>query len=146
VVRAPKKVSGGEQIFVQPTTSLVEALFRGLVSGHRPQDRGDVPPTRRCRGGRGHHFPPGQIIHLCDRPPVDVDDPGDIEGAKAFNGELVDFALARGGTCTGEHGIGVLKRRWLRDELGARQWELQRDIKRVFDPTGILNPGVVFAD
>ncbi|MDY0830271.1 FAD-linked oxidase C-terminal domain-containing protein [Microbacterium sp. BG28] len=60
--------------------------------------------------------------------------------------DLFRSALRLGGTLTGEHGIGVLKRRWLRDELGARQWSLQRDIKRVFDPTGILNPGVVFAD
>lgn len=60
--------------------------------------------------------------------------------------DLFRSALRLGGTLTGEHGIGVLKRRWLRDELGARQWELQRDIKRVFDPTGVLNPGVVFAD
>lgn len=60
--------------------------------------------------------------------------------------ELFRSALRLGGTLTGEHGVGVLKRRWLRDELGARQWALQRDIKRVFDPTGILNPGVVFAD
>lgn len=60
--------------------------------------------------------------------------------------DLFRSALRLGGTLTGEHGIGVLKRRWLRDELGARQWELQRDIKRLFDPTGILNPGVVFAD
>jgi glycolate oxidase len=60
--------------------------------------------------------------------------------------DLFRSALRLGGTLTGEHGIGVLKRRWLRDELGARQWQLQRDIKRVFDPTGILNPGVVFAD
>lgn len=60
--------------------------------------------------------------------------------------DLFRSALRLGGTLTGEHGIGVLKRQWLRDELGARQWQLQRDIKRVFDPTGILNPGVVFAD
>ncbi|MDR6199172.1 glycolate oxidase [Microbacterium sp. SORGH_AS428] len=60
--------------------------------------------------------------------------------------DLFRSALRLGGTLTGEHGVGVLKRRWLRDELGARQWALQRDIKRVFDPTGILNPGVVFAD
>lgn len=59
--------------------------------------------------------------------------------------ELFRAALRLGGTLTGEHGIGVLKRRWLADELGADQWELQRRIARVFDPTGILNPGKVFA-
>ncbi|WZH37312.1 MAG: FAD-linked oxidase C-terminal domain-containing protein [Microbacterium enclense] len=59
--------------------------------------------------------------------------------------EVFRAALALGGTLTGEHGIGVLKRRWLADELGDDQWRLQRDIARVFDPLGILNPGKVFA-
>ncbi|MFG6502875.1 FAD-binding oxidoreductase [Microbacterium sp. P05] len=58
---------------------------------------------------------------------------------------LFHAALDLGGTLTGEHGIGVLKRRWLADELGDDQWELQRQIARVFDPAGILNPGKVFA-
>jgi len=53
-------------------------------------------------------------------------------------------AIRLGGTLTGEHGIGVLKRRWLKDELGAEQFELQRQIKAVFDPLGILNPGKVY--
>ena len=47
-------------------------------------------------------------------------------------------------TSTGEHGIGLLKRRWLADELGDDQVQLQRDIAAVFDPLGILNPGKVF--
>ncbi|MDQ1123059.1 FAD-binding oxidoreductase [Microbacterium trichothecenolyticum] len=59
--------------------------------------------------------------------------------------QLFHAALRLGGTLTGEHGIGVLKRRWLADELGDDQWKLQRDIARVFDPLGILNPGKVFA-
>ena len=59
-------------------------------------------------------------------------------------GELFTTALALGGTLTGEHGIGILKRRWLGDELGADQLALQREIKRLFDPRGILNPGKVF--
>ncbi len=59
--------------------------------------------------------------------------------------ELFRAAIRLGGTLTGEHGIGVLKSRWLADELGEDQWELQRQIVRVFDPAGILNPGKVFA-
>ncbi|MDL9978974.1 FAD-binding oxidoreductase [Microbacterium sp. ASV49] len=59
--------------------------------------------------------------------------------------DLFRAALRLGGTLTGEHGIGLLKRRWLADELGDDQWRLQRDIKGVFDPQGILNPGKVFA-
>ncbi|WP_292831195.1 FAD-linked oxidase C-terminal domain-containing protein [Microbacterium sp.] len=59
--------------------------------------------------------------------------------------DLFRAALRLGGTLTGEHGIGVLKRRWLKVELGEDQWQLQRQIARVFDPAGILNPGKVFA-
>jgi glycolate oxidase len=59
--------------------------------------------------------------------------------------DLFRSALRLGGTLTGEHGVGVLKRRWLAEELGGDQWELQRQITRVFDPAGILNPGKVFA-
>lgn len=58
--------------------------------------------------------------------------------------ELFLAALRLGGTLTGEHGIGLLKRRWLRDELGDDQLDLQNQIKAVFDPAGILNPGKVF--
>lgn len=59
--------------------------------------------------------------------------------------ELFEAALALGGTLTGEHGVGLLKRRWLERELGPDSFALQQDIKRVFDPLGILNPGKVFA-
>jgi glycolate oxidase len=57
---------------------------------------------------------------------------------------LFRHAVALGGTLTGEHGVGLLKRKWLLEELGQTQWELQRKIKEVFDPQGILNPGKVF--
>lgn len=57
---------------------------------------------------------------------------------------LFRAAIRLGGTLTGEHGIGMLKSRWLAEELGEDQWELQRQITRVFDPLGILNPGKVF--
>jgi glycolate dehydrogenase FAD-linked subunit len=58
--------------------------------------------------------------------------------------EMFRTAVALGGTLTGEHGVGILKRRWLAEELGADAFELQRGIKALFDPTGILNPGVMF--
>jgi len=60
--------------------------------------------------------------------------------------EIFDFAIKLGGTITGEHGVGVLKSRWLAEELGDDQWQLQREIVRVFDPQGLLNPGKVFPD
>ncbi len=58
--------------------------------------------------------------------------------------ELFRAALELGGTLTGEHGVGTLKRQWLEEELGTPQLALQRQIKAVFDPLGIMNPGKVF--
>ena len=57
---------------------------------------------------------------------------------------LFRSAVSLGGTLTGEHGVGILKSRWLKDELGDAQWQLQLKIKQLFDPKGILNPGKVF--
>lgn len=58
--------------------------------------------------------------------------------------ELFLDCLRLGGTLTGEHGVGILKKRWLRDELGDDGYALQKQLKQVFDPLGILNPGKVF--
>ncbi|MEV7970985.1 FAD-linked oxidase C-terminal domain-containing protein [Sphaerisporangium sp. NPDC088356] len=55
--------------------------------------------------------------------------------------EVFRAALDLGGTLTGEHGVGLLKRRWLGLESGPVVDEVQQGIKRVFDPLGILNPG-----
>ncbi|GAA2673899.1 MULTISPECIES: FAD-binding oxidoreductase [Actinosynnema] len=54
---------------------------------------------------------------------------------------IFEQALAVGGTLTGEHGVGALKRPWLAAELGEPVLELHRRVKAVFDPAGILNPG-----
>jgi len=58
--------------------------------------------------------------------------------------DVMAAGLAVGGTITGEHGVGLLKRSWLGTELGPRVTALQVGIKRIFDPEGILNPGKVW--
>jgi glycolate oxidase len=58
---------------------------------------------------------------------------------------LMAEALQLGGTITGEHGIGTLKRDYLPQQLGAASLALQRRLKLAFDPLGLLNPGKVFA-
>ena len=57
---------------------------------------------------------------------------------------MIDRALAAGGTCTGEHGIGFGKREKLIQEYGSEVVELMQMIKRAWDPDGILNPGKIF--
>jgi glycolate oxidase len=65
-----------------------------------------------------------------------------VEGpAKEALGAMFRLASSLGGTLTGEHGVGLLKRAWLRDELGDLSLEVQRSIRSVLDPLGILNPG-----
>ena len=72
-------------------------------------------------------------------------DPGDeemIAKAKQLNAGIVEDALARGGTCTGEHGVGIGKKPFLEQEHGDTL-PLMRGIKSLLDPNGILNPGKV---
>jgi D-lactate dehydrogenase (cytochrome) len=71
---------------------------------------------------------------------LDPEDPRELEAAERLNAEIVDWALTRGGTCTGEHGIGTGKLRYLEREHRELVPYLQA-LKAVFDPNGILNPG-----
>jgi D-lactate dehydrogenase (cytochrome) len=73
---------------------------------------------------------------------LDPADEASVARAVALNAALVEDALARGGTCTGEHGIGFGKLAYLAQEHGDLL-ELYRGIKNLFDPAGILNPGKV---
>ena len=65
--------------------------------------------------------------------------------AEAMNHTLVARALSMGGTCTGEHGVGIHKMGFLLDETGTGAVDMMRAIKRALDPKNILNPGKIFA-
>ena len=80
-------------------------------------------------------------FHVCVL--VDPNDAHDIARAEAFHGRLVERALAHGGTCTGEHGVGYGKARFLAAEHGPAGLEMMRAVKRALDPHGIFNPGKV---
>ncbi|MFB9588395.1 FAD-binding oxidoreductase [Streptomyces racemochromogenes] len=79
--------------------------------------------------------------------PVVCFDPADEDEtrrARASFDEIMALGLSLGGTITGEHGVGVLKKEWLARELGPVALEMQRAVKQAFDPLGLLNPGKLF--
>jgi len=79
--------------------------------------------------------------------PLVVFDPTDsAQQARAHEayGEVMDLAIGLGGTITGEHGVGRLKKAWLPDYLGDEVMGLNRKVKAALDPQNIMNPGSVF--
>ena len=76
---------------------------------------------------------------------LDPHDAKEREIAEQLNHQLVARALALGGTCTGEHGVGLHKMDFLVTEAGAGAIEVMRAIKRALDPKNIMNPGKIFS-
>jgi len=75
---------------------------------------------------------------------VDMDDPAEVAAAKAFSERVAERALAMEGTCTGEHGVGQGKMKYLKAEHGAAL-ETMRAIKQALDPKDLMNPGKIVA-
>lgn len=71
---------------------------------------------------------------------IDLNDPDEVKRAEHFNEFVVEYALKRGGTCTGEHGVGVGKLKYQKAEHGAA-YELMKKIKRALDPHNLFYPG-----
>ncbi len=76
---------------------------------------------------------------------VDPNNAAEISAVEDLGVKMVQRALRLGGTCTGEHGIGLHKMAYLLDEAGPVAVQMMRDIKRTLDPHNIMNPGKVFA-
>ncbi|NLG23489.1 MAG: FAD-binding protein [Actinomycetales bacterium] len=74
----------------------------------------------------------------------DPADAGQAERAHVAFGQIMDLAISLGGTITGEHGVGRLKKGWLPDQVGPDVMELTATIKAALDPDGLFNPGVMF--
>ena len=76
---------------------------------------------------------------------IDPAIPAEFDAAERLNEAVVQRALRVGGTCTGEHGIGLHKQGFLIDETGAGAVEMMKSVKRALDPRNIMNPGKIFA-
>ncbi len=75
---------------------------------------------------------------------IDPNIPAERETAERLNHQLVERALKLGGTCTGEHGVGLHKQGFLVAETGQGAVDMMRAIKRALDPLNIMNPGKIF--
>ena len=80
-------------------------------------------------------------FHVCFL--VDPEDSEELRQVEAINERLVQGAVQAGGTCTGEHGIGLGKKRFLELEHRREGVEFMRSIKAALDPDGIMKPGKV---
>lgn len=128
----PALASGGDVLIedVAVPRSRMPEMFAAIES---ISQRYGIPIPTVAHAGDGN-LHPNFVYEGEEAPPAVWDAAGD----------LFRTAVELGGTLTGEHGVGVLKRRWLADELGPDSYELQVKLKSVFDPLGILNPGKVF--
>jgi glycolate oxidase len=91
----------------------------------------------------------GTFGHMGDgnlHPTFLTDERDEAEMARVHHAldDIVRKTLELGGTITGEHGVGLAKKPWLRQQMGDNSYELMREVKRALDPKGLLNPGKIF--
>jgi D-lactate dehydrogenase (cytochrome) len=115
-----------------PISRLAEALLESVDEA----DSSGIPYFLVGHVGDGNfHF--GYLI--------DPNNPDERAKAEVLNQTMVERALRLGGTCTGEHGIGLHKMDFLVTETGAATVDVMRTLKRALDPKNIMNPGKIFA-
>ncbi|MFA7239226.1 MAG: FAD-linked oxidase C-terminal domain-containing protein [Sulfuricellaceae bacterium] len=127
---APRKIN--EDIVV-PVSRLPELLngLRELSTKHR------IANANFGHAGNGNIH-----VNLLVHP----DDADEMQRAETCLSEVFDLVLRLGGTLSGEHGVGREKRPYVTREIDPATLDLMRNIKRVFDPSNILNPGKLFPD
>jgi glycolate oxidase subunit GlcD len=127
VVGAQRGGKASEDIAV-PLDRLAEAIEESLEVGRRL----GLPASSWGHAGDGN-------LHTTFL--LDPTDERELELAARVSEELFALALRLGGTISGEHGVGFIKRNWLERQLGPRAFELHAAVKRAFDPRNLLNPG-----
>ncbi|MDC2860203.1 FAD-binding oxidoreductase [Delftia sp. DT-2] len=114
----------------------ISRLADALLDSVREADDSGIPYFLVGHVGDGNfHF--GYLI--------DPDNEDERSRAEQLNHQLVSRSIALGGTCTGEHGVGIHKMNFLREEAGDGAVQMMRSIKQALDPKNILNPGKIFS-
>ncbi len=119
--------------FVEDMAAPPESLPQFLVEMQNALKRHQVTATLFAHAGHGQ-------LHL--RPFLDLADPEQVRTMESLASELYDLVIAVGGTVSGEHGAGLSRTPFLRRQAG-ELYDVFAEIKRIFDPAGILNPGKV---
>jgi glycolate oxidase subunit GlcD len=127
VVGAQRGGKASEDIAV-PLDRLADAIEESLEIGRRL----GLPACSWGHAGDGN-------LHTTFL--LDTTDERELALAAQVSEELFELALRLGGTISGEHGVGFIKRNWLERQLGPRAFELHSAVKRAFDPQNLLNPG-----
>jgi D-lactate dehydrogenase (cytochrome) len=125
----------GSQVLVADVCVPVSELAQSIVQARREIDAAQLLAPILGHVGDGNYH----VLFLLD--PASADE---HERAARVYDRMIDLAQRCGGTCTGEHGIGVGKRAKLLAEYGEDVVGLMRAIKTAWDPQGILNPGKIF--
>ena len=133
-------------------TGVTQLFPEGMTINLFPWEHNEVPvmlaeldsiaAQHRIRIATIAHAGDGNLHPLIVTPPGD--EAAHIAAHRAFE-EVIDAALALGGTVTGEHGVGLLKRAGMERELDPGSLEMQRAVKRALDPLNVFNPGKLVA-
>ncbi len=126
----------GARAITTDTCVPISRLADSLLGAHEILSRAKVPTAIVGHVGDGNFH----CMLL-----VDPDDRDEIAECERLNAEIVRLAVSMGGTCTGEHGIGLHKIEFLREEAGEGAIGMMRSIKRALDPDNIMNPGKIFS-
>jgi glycolate oxidase len=126
---------------VRPTTILEDVTV--------PRDRLAEMVAFVAAVAKKHNLLVGTFGHMGDgnlHPTFLTDERNTEEMARVHEAleDIVTKTLALGGTITGEHGVGLAKKAWLRRQVGENSHDLMREIKRAWDPRNLLNPGKIF--
>ena len=126
---------------VSPTTILEDATVPRSELAKMVRFVEVIAKKYNLRVGTFGHMGDGNLHPTFLTDERDADEMGRVHEALE---EIVTKTLALGGTITGEHGVGLAKKAWLRRQVGEHSHDLMREIKRAWDPRGLLNPGKIF--
>ena len=126
---------------VAPTTILEDATVPRSELARMIGFIRETGARHRLKIGTFGHMGDGNLHPTFLTNERNVEEMGRVEAAMK---EIFDFAVGLGGTITGEHGVGLAKKNFLRQALGELNVGLMRRIKRTLDPENLLNPGKIF--